>query len=109
MYGEYRSLPFASNTPVLGAELNVSQSPAKEHFESFIRAGSLGTFPATRDTDRSTSGESWRVDVVSTEFEAGLMTNEFWLTSFEHSAIEFDLFFPADSIAQVAMTVLCRA
>lgn len=96
-YAEYRSLPFESNTPVIGAELFFSGSPNLEHYQSFVPGpyNSSDTVVA-RDGSRSTTGESWRVENLGTNPVQGLKTNLFALENFEDTEVEFDLWYPDD-------------
>lgn len=96
VFGEYRSLPFVSNTPVRGVELSSATSPPVEHLES-LAPGPYNTANVivSRDTSRSTTGESWRIDVMG-DTDQGFQSNLFFLTDFENSGIRFDLFYPAD-------------
>lgn len=99
-YAEYRSLPFESNTPVVGAELFASFSPPLENYVTLAPGPSNTASSIVRkDTERSTTGESWRIDVVGTDTDQGFQTNLFWLSDFDNSKIAFDLFYPGAAIA----------
>lgn len=97
-YAEYRSLPFASNTPVVGAELFASGSPNIEHFQSFV-PGPYNAIDTTvaRDAGRSTSGLSYRVDSLGTTPNQGLSTNYFLISDLHDTEIQFDLWYPAEA------------
>lgn len=98
VYGEYRSLPFESVTPVIGAELFVSGSPNVEHYEFLTPGPYNAATNATldKDTAKSTSGESWRVTDYGNAPSQGVQTNTFALTDFEDSEIQFDLYYPTE-------------
>lgn len=94
-YAEYRSLPFESVTPVIGAELFVSTSPNQELYQSFAPGPfNTATTQVTKDQARATTGESWRVANLGTNSIQGLQSNLFLLEDFDDTEIEFDLWYP---------------
>lgn len=98
LYAEYRSRPYASQTPVVGAELFVGTSPVTEQFE-FFAPGPYNVADASaldRDTARSTSGESWRVTNYGVGGMQGIQSNPFTLVNFEESEIRLSLFVESD-------------
>lgn len=99
-FAEYRSLPFESNTPVIGAELFVSTSPSIEHYTNLAPGpNNQPTYSdVSRDTTRSTSGESWKITNYGNHTLQGIQTNEFLLTDFDNSEVHFDLFYPSDAV-----------
>lgn len=99
-YAEYRSVPFKSITPVVGAELFAGTSPNIEHYESFVPGFYNGSNDSTveRDTARSVSGESWRVTDFGSQVFQGVETNAFLITDFANTEIDFDLFYPSSAI-----------
>jgi hypothetical protein len=93
-YAEYRSLPYTSQTPVVGSELFATNSPANELFEEFVvLAPSQVT--VNRDTTKSLSGESWRVDAPVDIGNTKFYTQPLIITDYANSIIEFDLFVPS--------------
>lgn len=100
-YAEYRSLPFESNTPVVGAEMFFSGTPNLEHFQS-LSPGIYNTSDTTitLDANRTTTTESWRVDNPGIYAIQGVRTNVFPLSDFKDTEIEFDIWFPSDIVDQ---------
>jgi hypothetical protein len=99
-FAEYRSSPLKSITPVDGAELFVSTSPNIEQF-SYFTPGPYNTATGSavsRDTARSTSGESWKVTSYGSVYYQGLASNPVSITDLENTEIQFDLFYPADAV-----------
>jgi hypothetical protein len=98
LYAEYRSRAYASQTPAIGAELFVGQSPVVEQFEN-LAPGPYNVPDAAlleRDAVRSISGSSWRLTNFGTAGVQGIQTNPFALVNFEESEITFDLFVESD-------------
>lgn len=100
VYGEYRSLPFESVTPVTGAELFVSNTPNQELFSAFGNGPFTtdGAITIERDNSQSVSGSSWRVTDSGLDPLQGIKSNIFLITDFENSEISFDLFYPSSAI-----------
>jgi hypothetical protein len=85
-YGEYRSLPYESFTPVVGAELFVSTTPNHELVTDMAPGpyNGSGTVVA-KDSAQSTSGESWRVTMTGDRPLQGLQSNLFNISDFENA------------------------
>jgi hypothetical protein len=100
VYAEYRSLPFKSITPIVGAELFAGTSPNTEHYESFVPGfyNRADFSTVARDTSHSTTGESWRIQDYGKQVFQGVETNPFTITDFTNTEISFDLFYPSSSI-----------
>lgn len=98
VYAEYRSLPLRSITPVDGAELFVGSSPNIELF-SALGAGPFNSSKTLveRDSDRETSGSSWKITAGDTTPLQGVQSNVFLLSDFENSRLTFDLFYPSSA------------
>jgi hypothetical protein len=97
-FAEYRSLPYESVTPVVGAELFVSTSPPIQLFET-LAAGpyNSATSVVEDDTQRTLSGTSRRFTGKGLTSMQGVQTNSFLLQDFGNSVINFDLYFPASA------------
>jgi hypothetical protein len=99
-YAEYRSQPYSSQTPVVGAELFASNSPSNELFEEFqTETGLSSAAVPTRDTTRSLSGESWKIATL-TDAPTVIVTQPFVMTDYLNSVIEFDVFVPSSVVAE---------
>lgn len=96
-YAEYRSLPFQSITPVEGAELYYAGSGNVEHFTGLNAYRTVDEVLINRDSSRSTSGSSWRLDNLAAEAAQGVMSNSFDLEDLEDTEISFDVWYTADS------------
>jgi hypothetical protein len=101
MYGEYRSRPFYSNTPVMGAQLFVETTPKIEHFNEF--APGPNNLPTTatvsRDPSKTSTGiPSWKVQDYGLKTLQGIQSNSFLLTDFAESGITFDLLYPSAAL-----------
>lgn len=95
-YAEYRSLPYDSTTPVVGAELFATASPVIELFESFAPSSTNSASSIVdRDSQRSLSGSSWRFVNDGSIPMQGFQSNSFLVQDFDNSVIEFDLFTPS--------------
>jgi hypothetical protein len=101
MYGEYRSRPFYSNTPVVGAELFVETTPKIEHFDAFGPGPNnlANTATISRDPSKTSTGDpSWKVQDYGLKTLQGLQSNSFLLTDFAESGITFDLLYPSSAL-----------
>jgi hypothetical protein len=92
-YAEYRSLPYESLTPVIGAELYAESSPIIDLFADFETTDP--SVVVERDREVSTSGESYRVTDYGQYTSQGLRSNEFDITDFDQTEVELDVFFPS--------------
>lgn len=92
-YAEYRSLPYESVTPVIGAELYAESSPIIDLFTGF--EATWTSITVERDRKLSKSGESWRVTDYGPYTYQGLRSNEFDITDFEQTEIELDVYYPS--------------
>lgn len=95
-FGEYRSLPLYSNTPVDGAELFVGSSPNVEKFTELL-PGRFNTVNTTinQDSERSVSGSSWKIVSTASDPLQGVQTNNFLITDWVNSRAEFDIYHPS--------------
>lgn len=92
-YAEYRSLPYESLTPVIGAELSAESSPVIELFTGFdVTDPSVSI---ARDRDINVSGESYRVQDYGTYTYQGLQSNVFEITDFDQTEIVLSVFYPS--------------
>lgn len=100
VFAEYRSLPFESKTPVVGAELFATTTPKTEQYQYFVPGYRNGPLYSTveRDTNRSTSGESWRITNQGSQTYQGVMTNVINIVDFENTEIEFDMYWPSPAL-----------
>lgn len=100
VYAEYRSSPFLSNTPVIGAELFAGGSPNTEHFTDFVPGPYNSPLYSTLDRDaaRSTSGNSWRLTNLGAQPAQSIFSNLFTISDFHNSEIQFDLFYPRSAL-----------
>jgi hypothetical protein len=92
-FGEYRSLPLRSNTPVDGAELFVSASPNVERVTG-VEPGQYNSSKTSvaPDNSHSVSGSSTKVSSSDSTPLQGLQTNVFSISDWENSRAEFDVF-----------------
>lgn len=95
VFAEILTRPMRSYTPVDGAQLFVPQSPPVEMFTGFSVTSYTPGMIVTRDTSRSTTGESWRVIDYGTDPDGGILSNWITFTNFEHAEISFDVFYPS--------------
>lgn len=99
VYAEFQTTDFKSNTPVEGAELYVAGTPQSDYFENlFIAPYGAANATVTRDSDRSTTGASFRVDNPGTSPLQGLESNLADFYDFNQMEIEFDLYYPSSAI-----------
>jgi hypothetical protein len=84
-YAEYRSLPFNSQTPVDGVELNVASTANFELFEDFTITDPNMTL--------STDGTTWTISNPSGRIGRGVRSNQFVISDFEQTEISFELFY----------------
>lgn len=100
-FAEYISSPLSSLTPVKGAQLFADFTQNTELWEGFnpgpqnTKAGSS----LTRDTARSTSGESYRID-NSGAVNQGFESNPLNFTDFTQAEVSFDLWYPSTLIQE---------
>lgn len=101
VYGEYRSAPLASMTPVDGARLYTSASPDVQLYD-----GAVATTGAiiSLDVTKSRSGRCIRVQCDGQHPLEGLFTAPVRFENFYDSVIEFDLLIPST----VNLAVLLR-
>lgn len=103
-FAEYVSSPLSSLTPVKGAKLFVNYTQNTELWEGFdpgpenTKSGSS----LTRDTARSTTGESYRIDNYGAANQ-GFESNVLNFTDFTQAEISFDLWYPS-SLLQEAIS-----
>lgn len=94
-FAEIRTRPLLSDTPVAGAQLYVPHSPSVQLFAGFSPTTKTPAIHVTRDKDRSTSGESWKVVDYGQEAKHGVISNPMVFTNFEESEVSFDLYYPS--------------
>jgi hypothetical protein len=106
-YAEYRSLPYESFTPVIGAELFVTTTPPAK-LVSTLAPGPYNndTTEITKDAARSTTGESWRVRTSGNWPMQGLQSNFFVLTDPDEARLTFDLFYPSSIAVPLAVQLI---
>lgn len=92
-YGEYRSLPYESVTPVIGAELLAEASPIIDLFTEF--GPTDPSIVVESDREISVSGESYRVTDYGTYTYQGLQSNRFDITDFDQTEILLDVYYPS--------------
>jgi chitodextrinase len=96
-YAEYRSAPLTSITPVAGAQLFANFTPNIELWQNFSPGPNNEEEKSTleRDTSRSTTGNSYRLNVISGTNQ-GIISNAFSLTELSQAGISFDLWYPSE-------------
>lgn len=101
VYGEYRSAPLTSLTPVEGARLYTSTTPDVQLYD-----GAIATFGATLNPDvtKSRSGHAFRVQCDGQSPLEGVFTAPVRFENLYDTLIEFDLLAPA----QVSFGALLR-
>jgi hypothetical protein len=92
-YAEYRSLPYESLTPVIGAELSAESSPIIDLFTNFVPTET--SVVIDRDREVALSGESYRVTDYGNFTHQGVMSNEFDVTDFDQTEILLDVYYPS--------------
>lgn len=92
-YAEYRSLPYESLTPVVGAELYAESSPIIDLFTGFEATDP--SIAIEYDSELSTSGSSWRVTDYGTYTYQGIQSNEFDITDFDQTEVVLDVYYPS--------------
>lgn len=95
-YAEYRSLPYESLTPVVGAELSAEFSPVIDLFEDFFPTDAT-SIVVERDGQVSTTGSSWRVTDYGPWSYQGIQSNPFQITDFDQTEILLDVFYPSST------------
>ena len=96
-FAEFQTKVLNSITPVDGAELFAGQSPPLELFSGFSPKGTL----VGRDKDRSTSGESFKIEDNGSIDDSGLISNLMPITNFDETEIEFKLYYPSGPDATI--------
>lgn len=98
-FAEYLSAPLESITPVDGAQLFADFTDNKQLWD-----GGFNLYPATpsalrvtRDTARSTSGESFKVVTSGEAAYEGLATNLITFTEFDQAEIHFELWLAGEA------------
>jgi hypothetical protein len=99
-FAEYRSLPYQSFTPVVGAEIFATHTPHRELLDQ-PTPGPFNDVTTTinRDSAQSTSGVSWRINTYGKRSLQGFGTNLFPVSDFQHTRITFDLLYPSGALA----------
>lgn len=101
-FAEYRSAALSSRTPVAGAQIYANFTENTELYE-LLGKSSLGEpsgSTVARDTARSTTGESYRLDLRGTQFKQGFQTNQLDFTDFSQAEISFDIWYPSTLIEE---------
>lgn len=91
-YAEYRSAPFESFTPVVGANLIVGGTIDKELYDGVSPSPWGGRLDL--DPNKSSSGEAIKVTNVTNSPLQGLMTNELRFDDFDEMTIDLKVWFP---------------
>ncbi len=96
-FAEYRSLPFLSNTPVIGAELFVGNTPNSQLYVAPLNPGPFNTTNTVISTDQklTTTGSSNKITNTDSTPLQGIQTNSFLINDWANSGISFDVFYPA--------------
>jgi hypothetical protein len=100
-YAEYRSLPYESLTPVVGAELTAESTPAIDLFEYFVPTST--SVKVEDDNELSSSGQSWRVTDYGPYGFQGVQSNLFPITDFDQTEVLLDMYYP--SVTEMDATV----
>jgi hypothetical protein len=100
-FGEYRSVPFRSITPVIGGQVFFGGSPPEELVTG---VDDLNGGVVTPDRTKSNSGVAYRVDTPGSKLFEGFTTNEFHIDNFRETVLSFNLWVPSD-IADGGLTV----
>lgn len=90
-FGEYRTAPFQSVTPVSGARLAVEATPPSE-LVTVVAPGPYGA-RLSIDTVRAPSSQGWRID-NSGQVGQGIKTNIFTVDDWNKLDVAFDVLFP---------------
>jgi hypothetical protein len=93
-FGELRSQPFRSITPVKGAQLFAGGSEDRELYRGIYLGPWGGDFEGYPDR----SARAFRIINLASDPLQGIQTNEFFIDSFDHTTVSFDL-----SITQQAL------
>lgn len=95
MFGEYRSLPYDSVTPVDGAELFAGFTPNEQLFSYFVPSIlNTANTSISRDKSRSTTGESYVIKNTDGAPLQGIQTNDFTIRDFSNTRLTFDIWYP---------------
>lgn len=95
-YAEYRSAPFESFTPVIGANLVVGGTVDKELYDGVSPSPWGGRLDI--DPNKSSSGKAIKVTNVTNSPLQGLMTNELRFDDFEEMTIDLKVWFPKTAL-----------
>lgn len=93
-FGEFRTNPAYSNTPVDGVRVTAEATPDLELYDGLNPGPWGGTI--TLGTDKSNSGKAFKVKTQNVL--QGIATNYHYLEDFDNTEIRFDLFFPAAAL-----------
>lgn len=95
-YGEYRSRPLNSITPVAGAQLRVGGSDRRELWTG-MDPGPYGGNVVT-DASKSNSGNAFKITNPGAKPLQGLQTGRMLLTELDHIRVRFDVLFPSEAL-----------
>jgi hypothetical protein len=99
VYAELDTAPFESITPVEGAELYLNGTKPIEYVKTLHRIDFDGSdSTVTRDTERTLSGISHRVDNPGTKAPQGIQTNLIDFNDFSETEISFDIYYPSSAL-----------
>jgi hypothetical protein len=96
MFGEYRSHPFRSRTPVDGASLYAQATPDRELVTTILPAVWGGI--VSLDSTKSSSGEAYKIISKAGLPLQGVHTNTFVIDDWDETDITLDLFFPKSGL-----------
>lgn len=98
-YAELTTQPLESLTAVEGAEVQAIGTEPFHYFEDLFIADLVQpNITLARDTDRQTSGESWRIDNPGTVSLQGVQTNLMDFNDFGETEITFDIYYPESNV-----------
>lgn len=90
-FGEYRSHPLASHTPVAGAQISVESAAVTEGI-SVVGVGPYGGI-VELDTAKSPSGRGWKITTGDVPMQ-GVATNPFTVENWDTLDLSFDILSP---------------
>jgi hypothetical protein len=95
-FAEYRSQPYISNTPIVGAQLFVQQSGPKQLFVGYDISDWSGNSQTILGFDQaqSLSRQSYKVSTFGDLTYNGICSNPFSVINIDQAAIEFDIYLP---------------
>lgn len=102
-YGEYRSLPYESFTPIVGAELFATATPPTELVSTMAPGPFNGeSTKVTTDSSRTTTDQSYRVQILGDRPMQGVQSDSFNLSDFANNRLTFDIYYPSGAGSLIA-------